>query len=84
PVAVATSDIAYVRFHGRNREKWWNHKEAWERYNYDYSDDELVEWIPKLKELEKNTKETLVYFNNHYRGNAVKNAKRLKKLLQEE
>ena len=28
PVAVVLSDIAYVRFHGRNRKKWWNHNES--------------------------------------------------------
>lgn len=82
PVAVAVSDISYVRFHGRNREKWRDHKEAWERYDYDYSDEELSEWILKLKELEENSKKTLVYMNNHYRGNAVKNAKRLKEIME--
>src|SRR5690606_6839096 len=29
-VAVATSKLGYVRFHGRNAVKWFNHKEAWE------------------------------------------------------
>ena len=36
PVAEATSEIAYVRFHGRNAAKWWEHKEAYERYDYTY------------------------------------------------
>ena len=47
PVAVATGPVAYVRFHGRNAAKWYNHQEAWERYNYTYSTDELQEWAPK-------------------------------------
>jgi uncharacterized protein YecE (DUF72 family) len=34
PIAVATSAVAYVRFHGRNYAKWYAHEEAWERYNY--------------------------------------------------
>lgn len=29
PVAVATGPVAYVRFHGRNSAKWYNHTEAW-------------------------------------------------------
>ncbi|MBU0704761.1 MAG: DUF72 domain-containing protein, partial [Chloroflexi bacterium] len=36
PVAIATGPVAYVRFHGRNRAKWWQHDEAWERYDYTY------------------------------------------------
>ena len=36
PVAEATGKIAYVRFHGRNKEKWWQPEQAWERYDYSY------------------------------------------------
>jgi uncharacterized protein YecE (DUF72 family) len=28
PAVAVTSDIGYVRFHGRNSEKWYNHNEA--------------------------------------------------------
>lgn len=30
-IAVATAPIAYVRFHGRNAQKWWHHDDAYER-----------------------------------------------------
>ena len=33
PVAQATADLAYVRFHGRNAQKWWEHEQAYERYD---------------------------------------------------
>ena len=33
PVVRVTASPAYVRFHGRNHEKWWTHAEAWERYD---------------------------------------------------
>ena len=52
PVAVATGPVAYVRFHGRNRAKWWQHDEAWERYDYTYRDEELVEWVDKIRQLD--------------------------------
>lgn len=81
PVAKITSDIAYVRFHGRNSQKWWHHKKAYERYDYEYKQDELLEWVPKIKEMDKKANKTLIYFNNHYKSKAVKAANLLLSLL---
>ena len=82
PVAVSTSSaIGYLRFHGRNREKWWNHSEAYERYDYRYSDKELLEWKPKIRQLDDESPLTLVYMNNHWQGQAVMNARQLRMLL---
>jgi uncharacterized protein YecE (DUF72 family) len=83
PLAVATNSIAYVRFHGRNAAKWYAHKEAWERYDYSYRDAELLEWVPRLRELEAHSSLTLAYFNNHYEGQAVQGARDLARLLTE-
>ena len=83
PVAVATGPVAYVRFHGRNAAKWFEHKEAWERYDYTYSRDELKEWVPRLEALEEQSELALVYFNNHYRGQGVQGARDLLALLRE-
>lgn len=83
PVAVATSPVAYVRFHGRNRAKWWQHDEAWERYDYTYSDDELREWVPKIRVLDGEASLTLVFMNNHWQGQAVSSARRLRDLMEE-
>jgi uncharacterized protein YecE (DUF72 family) len=80
-IAEVTSETAYVRFHGRNTQKWWHHKKAYERYDYEYKQDELLEWIPKIKEMDKKAKKTLVYFNNHYKSKAVKSANLLLSLL---
>jgi len=80
--AVVTSRIGYVRFHGRNAQKWWHHDEAWERYNYLYSEQELHEWLPRLHDLERQTDIVYVFFNNHYQGQAVINAEMLKGLLE--
>lgn len=81
PVAVATSEVSYVRFHGRNKEKWWKHEQPWERYDYLYSRDELREWLPKIKQLSDNTERCYIFFNNHYQGKAAMNAQMLMKLL---
>jgi uncharacterized protein YecE (DUF72 family) len=83
PVAVATGPVAYVRFHGRNYQKWWQHDEAWERYDYEYSDDELMEWVPKIEQLDAEAPLTLVYMNNHWRGQAVGTARQLRMLMEE-
>lgn len=81
-LAVATSEIGYVRFHGRNREKWWEHSTAEERYTYRYSEQELQEWAPKIQALETLTKKTYVFMNNHPNAHAVHNAQQLATLLQ--
>ena len=81
PIAVATSPVAYVRFHGRNYAKWYAHEEAWERYNYTYPEAELREWVPRLRELDAAVPLTLVYFNNHFQGQATKGARDLTQLL---
>lgn len=81
--AVLTSSIGYVRFHGRNAEKWWKHEESYERYDYLYTEEELREWVPKVKSLSKEATRVFVAFNNHYRGKAVVNAKMFQKLLTE-
>ncbi|HLB71718.1 MAG TPA: DUF72 domain-containing protein, partial [Candidatus Methanoperedens sp.] len=39
PMIRLTSDLAYVRWHGRGRKMW---------YNYRYSREELEEWVPRL------------------------------------
>jgi len=81
-VVAVTSSIGYVRFHGRNSEKWWDHEHSWERYNYLYSEEELKEWVPRIKEIQTKAKNTYVVMNNHYRGKAAQNAKMIQNLLQ--
>jgi uncharacterized protein YecE (DUF72 family) len=82
PVATATSDIGYVRFHGRNRAKWWRHGEASERYDYLYSEEELKEWLPKIRALLSVAEKVYAFFNNHPGGKAVANAKMLERMMQ--
>ncbi len=81
PVAAATSNIGYVRFHGRNAKKWWQHDQPHERYDYLYSEEELQPWVPKVRDIEADTSKTYVFFNNHYRGKSAQNAQMFAKLL---
>lgn len=79
--AVVTSSVGYVRFHGRNAKNWWRHDEAWERYDYLYSKQELGEWLPRLATMNGQAETLYVFFNNHYQGQAVVNAEMLRDLL---
>jgi len=83
PVGEATSNLAYVRFHGRNAASWWNHKEAYERYDYLYTEGELAEWVPTILELAGRTEKVFISMNNHYQGKAVINARMLREMLKE-
>lgn len=84
PIIKATGPVGYARFHGRNSEKWWQHDEAWERYDYTYSEKELAEWVPKLSELDEATEVTLAFANNHYRGQSLDTVRKLRRLLTAE
>jgi len=74
-IAVATSEVGYVRFHGRNAKEWWQHEQAWQRYNYLYTPEELEEWVPKVRGLAEETSSTYLFFNNHYQGKSAQNAR---------
>lgn len=81
PIARLTSPLGYLRFHSRNAEKWHQGGEA--RYDYDYSDAEMGEWIAKIRPLLAQVKQFIVYFNNCKRSAAAKNAARFRELLEE-
>ena len=78
----ATSDIAVIRFHGRNRETWEKKGlTAAERFNYLYSDEELKGWAEKVRQLASQTRQVHVLFNNCYGDKAVVNGRQIKLML---
>jgi uncharacterized protein YecE (DUF72 family) len=85
PVAAVTAeDLAMVRFHGRDPEVWAKKNvSASERFRYEYSEPELQEWVPKIKEVSEQARETHVLMNNCYRDYAVTSARQLGDLLEE-
>jgi uncharacterized protein YecE (DUF72 family) len=81
PEARATTRIAYVRFHGRNAAGWRRPVGRHARYDYQYPEDELREWVPKLGALAAATDRCYAFFNNHVRGQAITNARMLAGLM---
>ena len=61
---IRTSDVIYVRLHGRSR--WYRH---------DYTCEELNEWADKI--AASGAREAWIYFDNDREGYAIKNAQQL-------
>jgi uncharacterized protein YecE (DUF72 family) len=68
---VATSDFAYIRFHGSKG-----------MYSSRYSDEELAQWARQITRLGQSLEASYIYFNNDTEAFAVENAMTLKNLLQ--
>jgi uncharacterized protein YecE (DUF72 family) len=77
---VVTGELAYVRFHGRNRTNWWSGDNV-TRYDYLYDAQELQSWLPRIERMLLRARLLLAVFNNHSRGQAVRNARDLITLL---
>jgi len=83
PVVETTSDIALVRFHGRNRATWEKQGiSTAERFNYLYSEDELREWTPRIREMAEKSRQCHVLFNNCHEDKAVTNAMQIALMLE--
>ena len=82
PLAAATSELAYVRLHGRNRETWDKRTAAAsDRFNYLYDEAELLEWVPRIRLLAEGTRSVHVLFNNNYEDVGIRNARQMALLL---
>ena len=70
--------------HGRNHETW-NRKgltAASERFNYDYSEQELGEIARQVAELSKTVPMLHAVMNNNYQDQGPRNAKTLATLIR--
>ncbi|GAB4364629.1 MAG: DUF72 domain-containing protein [Spirochaetales bacterium] len=83
PVAeeAVTAPVAYLRFHGRNRETWWG-SDAAARFDYLYSEEELLPWLPRIRRMASRASRFRIYFNNHRKGQAAVNARMLIRMLE--
>jgi uncharacterized protein YecE (DUF72 family) len=85
PSAEVTSDLGYVRLHGRNYQNWFREEaNVLERYDYLYAPEELEPWVNRIKEVAAKAKQTFVITNNHARGQSLVNAFEILAELEEE
>ncbi|MCB2201109.1 DUF72 domain-containing protein [bacterium] len=75
--------LAYVRFHGRNRMTWYD-KDAGDRYDWDYTEQELREWLPRIQALDARAEMSYLFFNNCHAGQAIKSAIILREILRQQ
>ncbi|MFL5727339.1 MAG: DUF72 domain-containing protein [Chloroflexota bacterium] len=79
---VTSSDLALVRFHGRNAETWEKKGiTPAERFRYLYPRDELAEWVPRIREAAGEAREVHLMFNNCYANYGTTNAREIAALL---
>ena len=64
PLSVATTDTAFVRFHGRNTGAWERGVDTGDdRFAYDYKDVDLEPWKARLEKLAGAAKSVHVTFS---------------------
>ncbi len=86
PIVPRATDpeMTLVRMHGRNVSGWHqNGAPNWRetRYLYRYNQEELQEWKGYLEQLQEQSKDVYVIFNNNSGGDAATNARMMMDLL---
>jgi uncharacterized protein YecE (DUF72 family) len=80
---VTNPGLFYIRFHGRNA-KGWRSGNMQKQFDYDYGDDELRQWADiRIAKMARHASSGVIFFNNHVRAQAPRNAVRLINLLIE-
>lgn len=82
PVVEVTSPaLAYVRMHGRNATAWTRGRTVAERFDYEYADRELEEWVAPVLDMAERAQEVAVVMNNNARDYALQAASRFSELI---
>ena len=83
PQEEVANKIGYVRFHGRNKDTWWDTSKG-DRYDYNYSSQELNDWLQRIRAMREKSEKLYLFFNNCHMGQAVVNAKQMTELLRQQ
>lgn len=81
PTEYVTAPTAYVRLHGRNYDQWFDSDNRNDRYNYLYSEKEIVGWKQRIINVAEKAQTTYVITNNHFESKAGVNAIELKAMI---
>ncbi|HEX8645255.1 MAG TPA: DUF72 domain-containing protein [Thermoleophilaceae bacterium] len=79
--AVTNDALAYIRMHGRNAHGYMHGKSVAERFDWDYSDDELQEIAGRVRGMAEDAREVHVLFNNNRGAAAPTAATRFRELI---
>lgn len=80
PLTAEWGTIA--RFHGRNKAGWSNPRASVaEKFDYEYSRDELEEWEESILETQRSAKNIYLMYNNCVSDKAVQGAKLMKEIM---
>lgn len=85
-VVEATTETAILRLHGRNAAGWLaqlrgDEPSVQEKYDYLYSEDELVDLVKDARTLGSKAKRVFIVFNNNNRDYPARNAVMVRRLL---
>ena len=81
-LAVTTPDLAVLRLHGHNYKTWYKKGEtSADRFDYLDPEEELLEWVPRIRALADRAREVHVLFNNNRSNYAVVNGLQMGQLL---
>ena len=80
-VEITSPGLAYVRMHGRNATMWTRGRTVAERFDYEYADRELEEWVAPVLDMAERAQEVAVVMNNNARDYALQAASRFTQLL---
>ncbi len=78
---VTNPSLFFVRFHGRNQQGWQSGNMQ-KKFDYSYSETELQEWNKRyLSSLRSKAEKGVIFFNNHVRAQAPRDAALLRRIL---
>ena len=82
PLSVATTDTAFVRFHGKNADVWEQSADSGDdRFPFDYRDADFEPWPARLEKLAAASKQVHVMFSGRNLDAAQRNARLLVRVL---
>ncbi len=81
---VTNPRLGYFRFHGRNEQGYIRGRSVAERFDYDYSPDEVTELAERVRSVAKEVRELRLVANNNRSNYAPKLARLLQEKLLEQ
>jgi len=79
---ITNPHLSIVRFHGRNAEAWYRFTgSSRDRFDWDYTQQELAEWTPKIERAAQQADRVHVFFNTNRDDQGPRNAVRLMDML---